>query len=804
MNRDLEPSDPHDRPRHPAAAPLPRAAWASRPTAGPAGSAGFPGGGWHGATAAPGSIALRDLLRLLGRRKLVLAAAALVGLGFGLAVAELRPARYAAEGLLVIDTAMLAIPELSPLASGRTVEPWGGRSEARILTAQETVAAAVDALELVDEPAFNPTLGPPLLFRLRTAPWLPEPLAELIGRWAPEGWLAYQPARGVAERAGIIDHLQRRLDVWSEERSYAITLGYQGPTPELAAGVVNAVMTAYVERDRAAKQANLAEARAELQRRLLEISGELAEARLRLAELEGRSELVLGEGGTIRARNLDALLVEAQALRIERERVAADIQRVAAALDGRAEVVLRGAIVTPTLTQLWSELAINNRDLAEARQTLGPLHPTIQALEAKRAGLGREIAAEVRSISGGLERERALLDQRAERLDQLIAEAENRAGASAEGRVGIELARQEVQSLQSLHDLYRERYEQTLVSPTLIAADARIVSAAEPPLRPTGPGRTLLGGLGALIGLLVGAGAVVARRWLGERLLDPGDIQRGTGLPVLSVLPIVARRKGSLADAVIEAPDGTASETLRALLAGLRAPYQGEPPQILLVTSGSAGDGKTSFSLAAARVAVREGLRCLVVEGDYKRPSLRRTLGAEAGALGEAREGEKPLPYTIVVDQAGGAHLLVAETSANLAPSLLRGERLKLLFANARSFYDLIIIDAPPLLATADALLLAEHADAALLIAAVGRTDAPSLATSAGRLAQSGCPLAGVVLNRCPAPLPKTHSFAGYAPSYATGPAWSPTERCRRDRRGWAGPPARARPAPPSDARGGR
>ena len=744
----------------PAAAALPRAL-PYRP--GPGDAAGFAGIDPESASTAPGGIALKDLLRLLAGRKLVLALAALAGLGLGLAVAELRPARYAAEGLLVIDTARLTIPELSPLASGRTVEPWGGRSEARILTARETLAAAVDALGLVDEPAFNPTLAPPLLVRLITAPWLPEPVAGLLQSGAPSSWLEHRPERGPAERAAIIEHLQRHLDVWSEERSYAITIGFQASTAELAAAVVNAVMAAYVARDRAAKQANLAEARAELERRLQEIGGELATARLGLAELEGRSEIVLGDAGTISGRNLEALLGEAQALRIEQERVRADLARVDAALGGRAEVMLRGDIVTPTLNQLWADTALVNRDLAEARQTLGPLHPTIQALEAKFDGLQREVTGEVRSIRGGLQREATLLDERAARLTGLIEAAEGRAGASAEGRVGIELARQEVQSLQSLYDLYRERLEQTLVSPALIMADARIVSAAEPSFRPAGPGRTLLGGIGAVIGLSLGAGLVVARRWLGERVLDPGDIRRSTGLAVLGALPSLGRR-GSLATAVLDAPDGETSETLRALLAGLRAPHDGEPAQILLVTSGNPGDGKTSFSLAAARVAVREGLRCLVVEGDHKRPGLRRTLGGKSGDLAEARPGDKPLPYTIVVDQAGGAHVLVAEPGAELAPSLLRGERLKLLFANARSFYDLVIIDAPPLLATADALLLAEHADVALLVAAAGRTDTTGLATSAARLARSGCPLAGVVLNRCPAPLPRTHSFAGYAP----------------------------------------
>ena len=89
-------------------------------------------------------VPVRDLLVHLWRRKLLVALAAVLGISLGLGLASVREPRYAAEGLLVIDTAHISIPELSALASGRTVEPWGGRSEARILTARDTVAAAVD------------------------------------------------------------------------------------------------------------------------------------------------------------------------------------------------------------------------------------------------------------------------------------------------------------------------------------------------------------------------------------------------------------------------------------------------------------------------------------------------------------------------------------------------------------------------------------------------------------------------------------------------------------------------------------
>ncbi len=708
-------------------------------------------------------VPLQDLLRHLWRRKLLLALAAVIGIAAGMAFSTLREPRYSAEGLLVIDTAHISIPELSALASGRTVEPWGGRSEARILTARETVAAAVDDLGLVDDPVYNLTLAPTALSRAIAAAWMPVFLGELIERHAPARWLEQEPDTGPEQRAAIVGDVQGQLEAASEERSYAITLGYASSSPERAADVVNAVMGAYVERDLEVKRAELVQARDELERRLAEIATELGRAQLALSELEGQSDLVVGDSGTIRARALDALIGEAQALRIDRERARADIARVDAALAGRADVVMRGDLVTPRLGELWAQEALIVRDLAEAGEVLGPLHPQILQLEAKLDGIGSAIVSEVRSVRDGLAQESDLIDEREARLVELTDRAAASAGATAEGRVGIELARQEVQSLQQLNDLYRERFEQTLLGPALVAPDARIVSTAVPPTRPEGPGRNTSGALGGLIAMLLAAGGLVAHRWLGDRLWGAGDVERASGLPVLGVLPVLSRRKGALAGSVTRSPEDPASETLRAILSRLKAPYRQAAAQIVLVTSSTSGDGKTSFSLATARVAVREGLRCLVVEGDCRRPGLRAALGADATALSEDKSGAKQLPYSILMDPAGGAHVLVAKPMADLAPALLRSERLRQLFANARTYYDLIIIDGPPLLATADSLLLAKHADQALLLAAAGRTDAPSLAAAARRLAETDCEIAGVVFNRCPVPLPRSHAYAGYA-----------------------------------------
>jgi len=726
--------------------------------------------------AAQTAIPLRDLVRLLLRRKRVLFVAAVLGAALGVAAAEFRPKNHTAEGLLVVDTTRLAIPEVSPVASARTVEPWGGRSEARILTARETIGMAVDRLGLVDDPAFNPTLKPPPLVRLISSDRLPAFLAGWLADWAPAAWLENRPERGPAMRSAIIDSLRAGLDAGAEERSYAITLTFAHPDPEKAAAVVNAVMTAYLDREREAQAANLGEAREELEQRLADLGDRLARAKAELAALERESEAFVNEGGTVAARSLEALLEEARNLRSERERVEADLARMDAALTNASQMVLRPALITPRLEELWAQEAVLVRELAEAGRELGERHPRIITLRSQLEGIEEAITRELRNLRAGLESERRLLAEREEGLRARIEAARETAGSTAAGRLSAELARQEVESLQSLRDLYRDRLQQALVSPALIRADARIVSHAEPPAQPAGPGRGLLGGLGLGIGLLLATACIVGRRWLSDKLVDPEDATRRTGLAVLGILPRLGLLGGGLPTAVSRAPEGQASETFRALLAQIKAPFEAGPARIVMVASADAAEGKTSISVALARVAQREGMRCLVIEGDCRRPGLRALLGNDAAALAEETGGRRPLPFAIMVDRPSGAHLLVARPMAHLAPSLLRSDRLRLLFRNARDHYDLVIIDAPPLLATADSLMLARHADTGILIAAADRTRLDQLEAASTRLKATGCHVAGIVLNRMKRPLPAGHSFSGYSsrpmrPLAVTGPA---------------------------------
>jgi uncharacterized protein involved in exopolysaccharide biosynthesis len=118
-------------------------------------------------------LSLRELIFLLGRNWLWLVLA--LGTGLGIGASLILPERYAAEGLLVIDTREINIPEFQSVRSSRTVEPWGGRSEARVLDSRAMVATVIEKLDLLHDPSYNPTLSdPPLYAWLAAQSWLPQ------------------------------------------------------------------------------------------------------------------------------------------------------------------------------------------------------------------------------------------------------------------------------------------------------------------------------------------------------------------------------------------------------------------------------------------------------------------------------------------------------------------------------------------------------------------------------------------------------------------------------------------------------
>lgn len=298
---------------------------------------------------------------------------------------------------------------------------------------------------------------------------------------------------------------------------------------------------------------------------------------------------------------------------------------------------------------------------------------------------------------------------------------------------------------------------------TLEAATGRRATAEGWRLPESRPARGLiLGGLGLLLGA---AGALAADR-MDTRVRGKEDAERAFGLPVIAEIPPLGGGSKSRELLVATKPASPFVEAYRALRTvvlfaaqaadtnenGAASPGSngdGRHAQVILVTSPSAGEGKTTTAAHLAAVLAEVDKRTLVISADFRRPRIHEYFGVprEPGLsdvldTGAGRVRLSDLQMTTSFD---GVHLMPSGGPVD-NPAQLLTESVHLVAA-ARTLFDFIVIDTPPLLVANDATELAAEADMVILVAKADRTSRDASRRATEILRRVEAPLLGVVIS---------------------------------------------------------
>lgn len=263
---------------------------------------------------------------------------------------------------------------------------------------------------------------------------------------------------------------------------------------------------------------------------------------------------------------------------------------------------------------------------------------------------------------------------------------------------------------------------------------------------------------GALAGSVLALGLCTAGVLRDDTVLGIADAEEAAQAEVIGIIPRV--RAGSAGgnfrkararevDACLVtryAPESEVREACRTLLTNLESATLGEHPRVFLLTSAVPGEGKTTTAVNLAVTMADRGKRVLAVDADLRRPGVHRILGMERGiGLSEVlREGLEP---GAAIRPSHIENLWVMSAGAPMPhpAELVGSSRMAEVLRELGGEFDAVICDTPPLLAAADAALLAAHADACLLVCASGLARRQTVRRAARRLARAR--LAGVVLN---------------------------------------------------------
>ena len=310
---------------------------------------------------------------------------------------------------------------------------------------------------------------------------------------------------------------------------------------------------------------------------------------------------------------------------------------------------------------------------------------------------------------------------------------------------------------------------------------AQVVDRAVAPSDPYEPQvlRSVL--LAALAGLVIGAVAALVMAWLDTTIRSARQLTRISEVANLAEIPRHPLGEVRPDDvAVLRDPNSIESEAYRTLRTVLDFVAHERPFTVLLVTSPRPGEGKSSVAANLAAAVAQSGRKVVLVDGDLRRPQVHRLFvtGNDRG-LSSVLTGEAPLQDCVQrIEPERNVALLSAGPPPPDPAELLSHERLRLALESLADASDLVVIDAPPVLPVADPIILAQVADATLLVATAGFSDRREWTETLDRLRKVNADVIGTVLLQPDSRVHATPSYR-YAPSAAPAHWWV-TEASKR------------------------
>ena len=500
-----------------------------------------------------------------------------------------------------------------------------------------------------------------------------------------------------------IDVFRQNLLVERDSLAAVLNVTYRDPDPEVAERVANATAEAFpkelVSTQEDALTATtdyLRERVAALQRELQAAESEMQTLQDDLARSDGSSMARVRYGEIIRA--LSETEAENTGLRLD-----------VAEAGGGAGQPLSDRLASPLLQQLRLQRVQHLREIAQLRAEVGDRHPQMAALLATSASTQAEIREEEGRICGQLQRALSAGEAKIGWLRQEMARVEAALGRGMNDEVRLRQLDTRTESTRQVYQDILSRYQRASEQQRMVRPPARVINVAQ---RPEAPERRqiYLALAAAAIASLAASAALallLELRRSGFRLAD--ELAAATGQPLVGTLPLVTRglSRGVLLDNARDSRRQEYVEAVRRLALHVVPPGKSQRGTVVAVTSAIPGEGKSIASLSLARQLAEIGFRVLLVDADLHKGTIQRLVDLPTdptGGLAALLRSDVPqLDAALIRDTRTDLDILPAGCADGDPARLLAGAGMHELLEAARTRYDAIIVDTPPVLSVTDA-----------------------------------------------------------------------------------------------------
>lgn len=553
----------------------------------------------------------------------------------------------------------------------------------------------------------------------------------------------------------------KNLKVTRPPNTYLLLVNYRSADPRLAADVANAITQSYIMHTFDLRFRASSSLSTFMEKQIEELHAKMERSTGALVVFEKELNVINPEEKTSilssRLLQLNTEYTNAQADRVRKEAESLSVD------DNSMEAAL-ASVQGDSLRKLLEHLNEAQEKFAQVGGQYGANHPEY-----------RKAAAQVAEVERLLEKTRQNI---ADRVNVGHREAVSREGmlraAVAETKAEFDKLnarsfeyqqlKREAEGDKKLYEELVRRIKEAGINASFQNSSIRLADAARPPVKAVFPDIPLNAILALLFSSLLAVGAAVLHDLLDTTVRSAEDVSRALNLAMLGTLPAVKNWSKRLS-AVITKGNTLGSAALAAdpledhALAGFTESVRTLRNNILLadfdrrlrtilVTSPSPAEGKSTIAAHLAIAHAEQGKKTLLIDGDLRRPSVHRKFGFNPSAgLSSVLLEEVKWPQVLFKPEGLPAlDILPAGPSSHRASEMI-GAGMTDLLDEISQEYDLVILDAPPLLGFAEALQMSTSVDGVLVVARAGETNRKAIASVVSTLNRLRVNVLGLVLN---------------------------------------------------------
>jgi len=567
------------------------------------------------------------------------------------------------------------------------------------------------------------------------------------------------------------------LRVTRPPNTYILQISYRSQHRQLAADVANAIAQSYLAHSYAIRYKATASLSEFMERQLEELKAKMEKSSAALAQFERELNLINPEEKTsiltARLLELNSEYTKAQADRVRKEAAYNSVESGSLAA---AQASNQGE----ALKKLAEDLGEAQQKFAEGRTTYGANHPEYKKLQTRVTELETQLDAARKNVARRSQVEYYEAVDRESQLENKVKETKAEYDSLNARSFEYQTLKREAEGDKKLYEELVRRIREAGINASFQNSSIRVADPARPGLRPVFPKIWLNVLLAFLFAALFSVGAAVLSDVLDNTVRDPDQVSRLMNADVIGSLPAVKNWRRHLSPvAGIHALNGASSngassngtgpngngtalahannadqalsnyeEAIRTLRNSILLTDFDRRLRSVLLTSASPSEGKSTVAAHLAATHASQHKRTLLIDGDLRRPSVHR-LYQVPNSVGLSNVLLQQISWrdaVIRIDDPQGLDVLPAGPSTRRASDLI-GMGLAELVDEATREYDLVVLDAPPLLGFAEPLQMATAVDGVIVVARAGDTSRKALNTVIATLTRLRANLVGVVLN---------------------------------------------------------